>query len=175
MTGAFQNCSIHMCSPNFQPKLGEILKIRETLNETLNQLHKQLPYLELFILRMTSDTADFPSLVHHDLRYVELLYNGDIYRVYAVKSHEVSNVKGPHYKLIEYPPSDLLDYIFSDMKVDKICENGMSMCAFKIYVNREDADCFHGDQVVSSANVFPLSQCVVILFISFEIISFMTI
>ncbi|XP_056014381.1 uncharacterized protein LOC130052691 [Ostrea edulis] len=172
MTKVFQECSIQICSRDFQPKLNEILKINKTLNGTIIQFHQQLPYLKFLILKKRSDTPAFPRPANHILQNMELQYNGHIYRIYALKSHEVSNGTGPLYKLIEYYPSDILDYEFSDdMKVGGNCVEGMSICAFTIYVNRKDAGCFqmHGTDKGSTANASPL---VFILSISIGILSY---
>jgi hypothetical protein len=149
------------------------------MNGTIFQIQQQLPYLEFLILKMALDTptALDVNITSHDLQSIDDKYNGFVYRIYGLKSHKVSNEKGVNFKLIEYRQSYLHGYKFSNMKVDQICKQGLSVCAFKIYVSGGGAGCFHEDRVVSSRSIndCSLSPFVVLLSIFFEITSFMTI
>jgi hypothetical protein len=173
--GVYERCSNELCSQGFHPKVNEMLEIRDTLYETVFQLHQHFPYLEFVILQMASDNVPPPKPTSHSLEFMEDRYNGSVYRVYALKSHKVSSEKSPLYKLIEYVPSNLLDEEYSDANVNKICEQGFSTCDFKIYIKEEDAGCFHNDPPISSANDVLHFPFVVALSISFGIISSMTI
>jgi hypothetical protein len=165
-TAVYQNCSIQICSRDFLVKVKEIIKIRKTLNETLLQLHQQLPYLEFFILKLKPNASCLQVPVNHELTYLNVPHSKALYRVYAVKSDKLANGKSHIYKLIEYHPSYFLDYGLGNMTIDKICEEGMSTCAFKIYVNGEDANCFHSDfgecNNYATSSLFSFGLCVLL-------------
>jgi hypothetical protein len=174
-TNLYQNCSIQICSGSFQHKFEKMLKSRVNptdLNETLFELHEQFPYLDFLFLRMVPDTPSPPKPNSHVIGFMDGEFNGSVYRAYALKAHEVSNEKGSQYQLVQYFPLHLLDYEFRGMKIDNICEEGMSICDLKIYVNSEDAGCFHNDYnpLTTSARGLLNSPSLTALSVSFGII-----